>query len=137
MNERPAKRGAVRGAAAFPARNRARDASIKTCGRGAERSSDGARVGKRAEVAGRGVSKKRTKLTWDFLPFSRATAEADVRDDWTRGGAVVSGAHPKKTRREIRPRVGVTRVGASDAVCGLGSTRASMAMVLLSRERLP
>jgi hypothetical protein len=99
LNERPAKRGAVEERRHFRSEH-ARDASIKTCGRGSGEVSDGARVGKRAEVAGRGVSKKRTKLTWDLLPFSRATAEADVRDDWTRGGAVVSGAHPKKTRSE-------------------------------------
>ena len=73
LNERPAKRGAVEERRHLRSEH-ARE-PFKTCGRGSGEVSDGARVGKRAEVAGRGVSKKRTKLTWDLLPFHEQPPE--------------------------------------------------------------
>ena len=57
MNERPAKRGAVEERRHLRSEH-ALDASIKTCGRGSGEVRDGARVGKRAEVAGRGGFEK-------------------------------------------------------------------------------
>ena len=75
LNERPAKRGAVEERRHLRSEHARKP--FKTCGRGSGEVSDGARVGKRAEVAGRGVSKKRTKADVGFMPVSnRATAEA-------------------------------------------------------------